>query len=368
MTIYHNSFIRYLGPMNKRLLIFSMHTSGGCFQYSNELIDKLTCEKEVWVPSNVSEDSILTDAHTLPYWGYPRLYRLVSLVLYLVYIYVGAKMGRFSALLLCGHTSWDYFVIKVWRHTGLPSFFIVHDGKMHTGEHSTIYQEQLTKIMQWSTHLVFLSEYVHTLVKENFGIDKPYIIAPHGLIDYGDLPEIETKTDKPTILFLGRVSKYKGVELLLDAIKQVPQNLYNKLVIAGKWSYDIPTDYDCNKVIIVDKWLSNDEILEFIAESDIMVFPYIEATQSGVATLAIHYLRPSVATNVGAFSEQFFSRSAVMVEPTVVGIRDGIIRLCSDKELYDNQILKLKLDRNRFSWSSIAFELQSQIYNVINSL
>lgn len=351
--------------MGKKLLIYSMHTSGGCFQYSNEIIDKLNCEKEVWISKKVLEKSILTNTHSLPFWGYPSILRLISLALYLVYIYVGAKMGRFSGLLLCGFTSWDYYIMRIWHHTGLPSFFIVHDGKMHTGEKSNIYQNQLVQIMQWSTHLIFLSEHVHNMVKDCFNIDKPYIIAPHGLIDYGTLPKIK-RSDKPTLLFLGRITKYKGVELLLDAVKNIPEHIYDKLIIAGKWAYEPPTDYNHDKVEIIDRWLSNDEILHYIAQSDIMVFPYIEATQSGVATLAINYLRPSVVTRVGAFSEQFNPRAAIMVEPTVEDIAIGIIQLCSDKSLYKLLLESLEEDKYRYSWDTISSNLLLDINKIIS--
>ncbi len=343
-----------------------MHTSGGCFQYSNEIIDKLNCKKEVWVPKKVLEKSILTNTHTLLFWGYPRLFRLASLALFLVYIYVGAKIGLFSGLLLCGFTSWDYYIMTVWRHTGLPSFFIVHDGKMHTGETGDFSQNQLVQIMQWSTHLIFLSEHVRYMVKDNFNIDKPYIIAPHGLIDYGSLPKIK-RADNPTLLFLGRITKYKGIELLLDAIKDTPEQLYDKLIIAGKWAYNVPSDYNHEKVIIIDRWLSTDEILEYIAKSDIMIFPYIEATQSGVATLAINYQRPSVVTKVGAFSEQFGEGTAIMVNPSVQDIREGIIKLCSEKQLYNNICKSLVKEKERYSWNTIAEELMQSINKVIDS-
>ncbi len=100
-----------------------------------------------------------------------------------------------------------------------------------------------------STHLIFLSDYVRDLVKKNFHIDKPCMIVPHGLIDYGELAESHRQSAKPTLLFLGRVSKYKGVDLLMEAMKQVDDSKYSKLIIAGKWGCALPDENrDCGQV------------------------------------------------------------------------------------------------------------------------
>lgn len=347
--------------MKSKLLVVSLHLAGGCFQYSNELISRLNLDKEIYIPSKCLEPINLMHYKTLRFYGYNTLLRRLSLFFFLVRVYVGAKLGRYHALLLCGFTSWDYYIMKVWAKTGKTSFYIVHDGKLHLGEASEKNQRQLTDIMSHATSLIFLSHYVHQLVVNNYGIDKPFYIAPHGLIDYGPLPQVVKKQSKPTLLFIGRVSKYKGVDLLLEAIKRVPDDLYDRLIIAGKWEYKNTIDYDSKKVEIIDKWLSNKEILQYIAISDIMIFPYLEATQSGVASLAINYLRPSIVTDVGAFKEQFNDQSAVFVRPDSRDLSKAMIDLLQHMELLNPMKRALQQQKREYSWDQIANNLTDYI-------
>lgn len=347
--------------MKSKLLVVSLHLSGGCFQYSNEVISRLNLDKEIYIPSKCLEPINFKHYKMLRFYGYHTLLRWLSLFFFLVQIYIGAKLGRYHALLLCGFTSWDYYIMKVWAKTNRKSFYIVHDGKLHLGEANDKNQRQLTYIMSQATSLIFLSNYVRQLVVDNYGIDKPSHIAPHGLINYGSLPQIVKDSSKPILLFIGRVSKYKGVDLLLKAIKNVPDNLYDKLIVAGKWSYENSIEYDPEKVNIIDKWLSNEEILQYIALSDIMVFPYLEATQSGVATLAINYLCPSIVTDVGAFKEQFNDRSAVFVQPDSGELAKAMIDLLQHLERLAPMRFALQQQKREYSWEQIANNLTDYI-------
>ena len=344
-----------------------MHLEGGCFHYSNQIIAHMRCCKEIWVPRKRVESANLKNYKTLLYWGYPTCIRLLSLAVFLLWRLFRAIIGRYSALLLFGYCSWDYYIMKVWKLTGLPSFFIVHDGKMHDGESNGKLQRQLVEIMRNATHLIFLSEYVRELVKTNFKIEKPYLILPHGLINYGKLHNVARTDPRPTLLFLGRVSKYKGVDLLLESIKQIPDDKYNKLIIAGKWNDAVPLEYNNQKVEIVDKWLSSDEIIYYLSVSDIMVFPYVEATQSGVATLAINYLKPSIVTNVGAFSEQFNKESVIYVKPTVEDIAKGINILLNDEHMYKVMQGSLRELKRKYSWNVIVADFEKKLLSIISN-
>lgn len=344
----------------KKLLMLSTHLAGGCFQYSNEIIANWPGNKELVMPDITNEHHSLRPDWTIKYYGHNTLLRSLSLICCISRILINALLGRYSGLLIFGNARWDYIVLKYWQLTKLPSYCVVHDGKMHTGEKNRENQKLIVNIMKMATGIIFLSQYVKEIVKDNFEINKLSFIVPHGLIDYGPLPAI-SKPSKPTLLFLGRVVKYKGIEMLLDAIKKVPSHLYEHLVIAGKWSYTNETEYDHNKVTIVNKWLSNEDITRYIALADIMVFPYLEATQSGVATLAINYLRPVIVTNVGAFKEQFDSDAALFVNPDTNELAEAITTLLEQPERLEQMTKALAKLKVAYSWSSISTDLYNNI-------
>ena len=347
----------------KKLLVVSMHLGGGCFHYSNEIMSRMHIDRDLYIPEITCEKHSLTDYKTLKFYGYNNIRRYLSLFVFLIKIFWKGIIGRYNALLLFGYTSWDYYFVRVWKLTGRKVYFVVHDGKLHIGEENDLNQSRLLYIMKQAHNLIFLSEYVRNMIRLSYGIDKPYHIAPHGLIDYGAADSVDHK--KPVLLFLGRISRYKGIELLIDSLKYIP-DVYEKLIIAGKWEYAVP-DISDRRIEIVDKWLSEDEIVDFISKADIMLFPYIEATQSGVATLAINYLKPVVAFNVGAFKEQFDNTSALLIDTVdAESFADGITRLCVDEGMRVSMKSAMRKLREKYSWDCIASDLIEYINSTVD--
>lgn len=341
-----------------RLLVVSLHLSGGCFYYSNHLIENLNMPKSVYTPKKVCEDGAVRNANHLYFYGYNSVLRYLSLFCFLIRIFVGGVTGYYNKLLLCGYTSWDPYIMRVWRLTRRPSFFIVHDGKLHLGNEAGPLQEKLVVTMKRSTCLIFLSNYVRELVRKNFAISKPSYIAPHGLIDYGDLSS-ETGKNKKNILFLGRVDEYKGIDLLIDAVNRIEDCDFT-VTIAGKWSIKRP---DCmsTRFIIIDKWLTTEEIRKHVQDADIMVMPYKEATQSGVATVAINYCVPVIATDVGAFSEQFNGMGSVLIKPDSEELAIAIKDLVEDRYRLISMKKQMAVLRENYKWSEISEGLKSYI-------
>lgn len=349
-----------MAKQNGKILVVSLHINGGCFQYGNELFSRLNVPCDIYVPNVIDEPLKIPHVRRLLFWKRPTPLRLMSLALFLVKMVVLGWLGHYKAMLLAGFTSWDYYIMKAWKLTGRPSMFIVHDGIMHDGEQDNANQRKLTYIMRHATELVFLSNFVRENVRRQLGIDKPSVIIPHGLIDYGNLPASK-ENERPNVLFLGRVGKYKGVETLLEATKQLPPGSFGKLIIAGKWMYEPPKKLPSN-VEVINRWLSNDEILTLISNSDIMVFPYKEASQSGVATLAVNYLKPSVVTTVGALPEQFPANGATLIEADdPSGLASAIQELCSDRDKRAAYTAELAKFRETLSWDAIADKLNEHL-------
>lgn len=109
-----------------------------------------------------------------------------------------------------------------------------------------------------------------------------------------------------TALFCGRISPYKGVEYLIEAgtiaRRQLPAL---KVVIAGKPNY--PIDWKAARqdptFVVIDRFISNEEMVELIQQSAVVVCPYTDATQSGVIMMAYAFRKPVLATTVGGLPE-----------------------------------------------------------------
>ena len=86
--------------------------------------------------------------------------------------------------------------------------------------------------------------------------------------------------------------------------------------MAGKFDECISTlKFDNNLYVrIVNKYLTNDEFDKFVNENHLLLMPYLEASQSGVAAVSLGYNIPAIATQVGGIPEQLPADTAYFLE------------------------------------------------------
>jgi glycosyltransferase involved in cell wall biosynthesis len=142
--------------------------------------------------------------------------------------------------------------------------------------------------------------------------------------------------DNKVLLFFGYVRKYKGLDLLIDAmpdiIKEIPEV---RLLIIGEF-YDDPNPYldkikelgVSNYIKIINKFVPNEEVRIYYLASDLNILPYRSATQSGILNVSYGFLKPVLVTNVGGLSEFVKNgKTGVVIESNsteaiVKGVRD----------------------------------------------
>ncbi|MEL6615394.1 MAG: glycosyltransferase, partial [Bacteroidota bacterium] len=104
---------------------------------------------------------------------------------------------------------------------------------------------------------------------------------------------------------------YKGLSVLLDALPAIRQRLPDvRLVVAGEF-YDDRAPYDAqierlgigDAVTVEDGYASGERVRLLFSAADLVVQPYVSATQSGVAQVAFGLGRPVLTTDVGGLAE-----------------------------------------------------------------
>ncbi len=113
------------------------------------------------------------------------------------------------------------------------------------------------------------------------------------------------------LLFFGYVRKYKGLDILLNAMPQLIE--YNKslrLLVVGEFyeeekSYlDIINSKGLEKYVkVISKFIPNEEVNRYFIPADLVVLPYRSATQSGILNVAYGFLKPVLVTDVGGLAE-----------------------------------------------------------------
>ena len=215
---------------------------------------------------------------------------------------------------------------------------------------------------------VFMSSFVRDQLKffkENFQstvrflpIDKNYEIKLSKNIIR---KEMNININDKIILFFGLIRKYKGLEILLEAIKKYSKyHSKFKLIIAGE-SYEKKQKYINiintlnikNKVIWFDKFIANEQIEKLMILSDLLILPYNSASQSGVLSQAWQYEIPVIVTDVGGLSEYVdHGYSGYIVEKNNSDKLFQKIEYFFESKAALQMQKYIKTHKNKFSWEN----------------
>jgi glycosyltransferase involved in cell wall biosynthesis len=197
---------------------------------------------------------------------------------------------------------------------------------------------------------------------------KPAKLVSHPLYDsFGEMipkPEARKKLgiddQQAVILFFGFIRKYKGLDLLLEAMSllkndpSVPNHI--SLLVAGEF-YEDERPYReqieklgiANRLILRTDFIPDSEVKYYLSAADAVIQPYRNATQSGVTPLAYHFEKPMVVTNVGGLPSLVPNEKVgIVTEPNPEAIAQGILRFYQLGE--DYFIPHLRNEKKKYSW------------------
>ncbi|MCF8460132.1 MAG: glycosyltransferase [Flavobacteriales bacterium] len=167
------------------------------------------------------------------------------------------------------------------------------------------------------------------------------------------------------ILFFGIIRKYKGLELLLEAISKMENRASLKLIVAGEF-YEDRAKYDRlikqlgieNNVIINAGFVDKFKVRYYFCAADIVAQPYLSATQSGVTQIAYHFDTPMLVTNVGGLPEMVpHGKVGYVAEVSPESVGNYLDTFFQEEKMNEFQLNILK-EKDRFSWNHFALEIE----------
>lgn len=213
---------------------------------------------------------------------------------------------------------------------------------------------------------------------------KPYKFSPHPVYNiFGDsVTKAKAKEfifnqykidlrNENVILFFGYIRKYKGLNILIDAMPMILKEVKLKLLIVGEFYEDESLTYDQiknlnleNHIFIISDYVPNETVKYFFCASDVLVLPYIDATQSGISQIALFYDKPVIATDVGGLSEVTKNNEmGFIVEPkNSKAVADALIKYYKDglEEKFSGNVRK---EKEKYSWESFIKDIEEIIIN-----
>jgi glycosyltransferase involved in cell wall biosynthesis len=125
-------------------------------------------------------------------------------------------------------------------------------------------------------------------------------VVPHGFAAAG----VEPLPERPSLLFFGRISHYKGLDTLLEAMPAVWETLPRvTLVIAGSGEVPERPALADPRVTLRAEHVPEDAVPGLFEAATCVVLPYRQASQSGIGSEAKQYGRGMIVTDVGGLPD-----------------------------------------------------------------
>ncbi|WP_046007012.1 glycosyltransferase family 4 protein [Pseudoalteromonas rubra] len=316
--------------MKKHAVLF-LNRKGGGSHFTYELVKEIEKNRleqlgMVIIPkTNIQKhlyDKLSTDVTYLPHYDsllsyvFFVLLKLPFIGLWLVY-----QLKKNSIDVLTCTMPSAYFPLTAWllKLVGIEYRLIVHDVHQHVGEESKI-QKFLYKLdMNFADSFFVLTQHAKEQLSKL--TKKPIKVLKHGYLTFGrEFAAGEVKPEKQiNAVYIGRIKEYKGVHYFLEANQKFAHDDRIKFTCAG--SGDLSFLGDLNKYSnteIINDWLSDEDIVDLVMSSSIIVLPYIDASQSGVIPLAVFHGKPVIVTDAGGLAEQVNGDFAITVSPRSV--------------------------------------------------
>jgi glycosyltransferase involved in cell wall biosynthesis len=286
------------------------------------------------------------------------------------------------------HT-WSPFILSAIKRLkpSVQVFATIHDPVLHLGERNPYFYLQQRFVIRKSDGLILLSGYYkETLFREHGVTDERILILPHGIFNYYfDYLSFDENCSKKILLkdnvkqgvqflvtFLGRIKRYKGLEVLLKAFQKFEVGKSDvRLIIAGEGKLSrkevrLISELPENKVYVLNRWLSDAEIAYLVKASDVIVAPYICGTQSGVVSMAFAAGKPVIVSDSGGLPEQVgFGRFGLIAKAgDVFSLSEALEHIYVDSELRKTLVNNIKRHAlEELSWRNQA----SKLYEFMSS-
>jgi glycosyltransferase involved in cell wall biosynthesis len=258
-----------------------------------------------------------------------------------------------------------WFNVCVPFMRSFPLITTVHDVRYHLGDRrSTIVPQWVTDLpTRFSSSLIVHGAALKTYVCREFKVDPSHVFnIPHmnySFYRHWENPEIQEQRNN--ILFFGSIWEYKGLKYLMEAEPLLADALKDfKITIAGKGEdlakyrrYIIdPKNYE-----IINDFIPDEGVAELFQKASVVVLPYVDASQSGVAHIAFSFGRPVVVTRVGSIPEAVDQgENGFIVEPRDSrALAHAIITILKDPNLKRTMSEKARAKADtELSWSRVA--------------
>lgn len=221
-------------------------------------------------------------------------------------VYRAIRAAQPDVVHFTGPHVWNAALLLRLKRARIKTVHTIHDLDPHSG---TGYGKLLylwnNSILRTADHILVHGQiYRERLLRHGLSAQRiSYSPLLHLFLSYEaeavlrrTLPIVDTES---FALFFARIEAYKGVDILLDAMRQLEQT-NGRAIIAGRGEVAgaVPANVE-----IRNQWMGDAEAIDLFARCSVVVLPYRDATQSALIAAAYFFGKPVIVTRSGALPE-----------------------------------------------------------------
>ena len=202
--------------------------------------------------------------------------------------------------------------LRLLKARGAVLVWTCHNLASHERAHPRLERWFRTRFDSLVDGIIHLSDHsVEALSDNRVLASKPHIVAAHGLYrSSGNLSKADARQaigldpELPTFALVGNIRGYKNVPSLMRAFADM--TVEAQLIVAGRSAdeelrQEVAAAADGHpRILLDDRWLSDDELDTRVLAADAIVLPYSEVHNSGVVVLALGLGRPVAIAVAGS--------------------------------------------------------------------
>lgn len=161
------------------------------------------------------------------------------------------------------------------------------------------------------------------------------------------------------VLFIGRLTPYKGLRLFYEATKELADEGY-KFVVAGNGRDEALDDIlKSPNFIVINRYLTDEDFVELIERCSFVVCPYTSISQSGIPQTVFVFNKPIIASDLDGFREIIKNQKNGLLFPSsnIALLKENVEKLLKDEDLQKKLIegaRNFEILFPEYSWDNIS--------------
>lgn len=215
--------------------------------------------------------------------------------------------------------------------------------------------------------VVHTTRMAEDLVREHAVPRERIVQMPHGLEPLRPSAAARSEATQGPVLRLlafGNLAPYKGLDLLLEALRSLPPRF--ALHIAGYCQDDklrrqirdtLARHPAAARITWHDGYVPEEAVSSLFAQADVLVLPYRRIDESGVRLQALRHGVPVVAAHVGAFADEVRPPLGITFEPgSVTALTQALLEFESRRAAFGSEAILARAQRCR--WAHVVMALR----------